>query len=264
MACFALLLSEPLAQAKEAEPSVFDPEAAIAHSQKAVGRVVGEASFLNSAREPVSLTDFRGHPLVINLVFTSCVQSCPVIVQSLARAVDVAQEALEAESFSVITVGFDSADDTPERMRAYARGQGIDQPNWHFLSGDPETLEQLLEDLGFLYFPSPRGFDHLAQTSVLDANGRVYQQVYGANFDPPAVVEPLKSLLFGDLDGLTSLNQIVDRIRLFCTFYDPARDRYSFDYSFFIMLIVGGLSLAGLATVLIRAWLLARPPVHRA
>ncbi len=257
----SLALAAP-ARADEAAPSAFDPEAAIAYSQAAVGRTIGDYAFLDRRGEPVRLAEFRGRPLVVNLVFTACAESCPLIVQSLARAVDVAQDALGPGSFSVVTLGFDSEYDSPERMRAYARGQGVDLPNWRFLSGDAETIDRLLGELGFLYFPSPRGFDHLAQTSVLDAEGRVYQQVYGASFDPPALVEPLKSLMFGDLGALASLEQLVERVRLFCTFYDPKRDRYSFDTSFFIMLTVGGLSLTGLGIVLVRAWL--RAPVRRA
>ena len=143
-------------------------------------------------------------------------------------------------------------------MHDYARGQGVDFDNWHFLSGAEADIERLLEELGFLYFPSPRGFDHLAQTSVLDSEGRVHQQVYGANFEAPALVEPLKSLMFGQAGGLVDMAALVERVRLFCTFYDPARDRDSFDYSFCFALTIGGLSLLGLAVLLIRAWFAAR------
>lgn len=241
--------------AEATQPSVFDPESAIAYSQAAVGRTVGDYLFRDKGGETRRLSDYRGKPLVVNLVFTACVQSCPIVLQTLQRAVDVAQEALGSDSFSVVTIGFDADTDTPERMHDYARDQGISLDNWHFLSGGKADIERLLGELGFLYFPSPRGFDHLAQTSVLDPDGRVHQQVYGANFLPPALVEPLKGLMFGQAGGLVDVASLVERVRLFCTFYDPARDRYSFDYSFFFALTIGGLTLIGLATLLIRAWM---------
>ena len=181
---------------EDAAPSAFDASAAIAHSQAAIGREVGDYSFVEQDGEAVRLAAFRGKPLVVNLVFTACAESCPVVVQTLYRATEVAQAALGADSFSVLTIGFDTVSDTPERMRAYAHSQGVDLPNWWFLSGDHETVDRLVQDLGFIYFPSPRGFDHLAQTSVIDAEGLVYQQVYGSNFEPPALVEPLKQLAF--------------------------------------------------------------------
>ena len=252
----ALAVSQALANpVDDARPSVFDPESAIAYSQAAVGRTVGSYAFQDSEGETQRLSAFRGKPLVVNLVFTACVQSCPLIIQSLHRAVDVAQEALGADTFSVVTIGFDAETDTPTRMHDYARDQGVALDNWHFLSGDQADIRRLLDELGFLYFPSPRGFDHLAQTSVLDAEGRVHQQVYGASFEPPALVEPLKGLMFGRAGDLVDVTALIERVRLFCTFYDPARERYSFDYSFFFALAIGGLSLIGLATLLLRAWL---------
>ncbi len=252
---FTLAVAATLATtaALAAAPSPFEPEAAIAYSQDAIGRELDDLSFRNARGEPVSLSAFRGAPLVVNMVFTACVESCPIIVQTLYSAVEVAQDSLGQDSFAVVTVGFDSDSDTPARMRAFAMSQGVDLPNWHFLSGDAETMQRLVDTLGFLYVPSPRGFDHLAQTSVIDATGRVYRQVYGAEFEVPALVEPLMALVYGDVEA-TFVKQVIDRVRLFCTFYDPASGRYRFDYSIFIGATIGGISLLGFALVLGRAW----------
>ncbi|HSR72733.1 MAG TPA: hypothetical protein VLL72_10170, partial [Kiloniellales bacterium] len=95
---------------------------------------------------------------------------------------------------------------------------------------------------------------HLAQISVIDSQGHVFQQIYGAEFNPPALVEPLKALALRDPGRLASLEGLVDRIRLFCTFYDPTRDRYRLDYSIVIGIVIGALSLGGMASVLLRFW----------
>ena len=250
-----LLLAAPLAARAEAPaPSGFEPEAAIAYSQAAIGRSLDDITLSGPDGETVSLRDLRGKPLIVNMVFTACVRSCPVIVQSLYRAVDVAQETFGTDAFSVVTVGFDAATDSPEQMRAYARTQGVDLPGWRFLSADRATIERLTQTLGFIYFPSPLGFDHLAQTSVIDAEGRVFRQVYGANFAAPAVVEPLKALIFGRDAELTSLSGLVNRVRLLCTLYDPRTGRYSFDYAIFIGFGIAVLTLSGVAFVLLRGW----------
>ena len=112
--------------------------------------------------------------------------------------------------------------------------------------------------MGFIYFASPKGFDHLAQTTVIDAEGRVYRQVYGSDFDPPALVEPLKDLVFERRGNLNSLSGLINRVRLFCTLYDPASQRYRFDYSLFIALTVGFLSLCVIGTILVRGLLQSR------
>jgi protein SCO1/2 len=246
-------------------PAPFDQNAAIAYSQAAIGRPLGDYGFLDTQRRPVRLSDYRGKPLVVNMVFTACTDSCQIVLQTLRKAVDVAQDAVGKDAFSVVTIGFDARDDTPERMRAFARGQGVDLPNWTFLSGDSATIKELVENLGFIYFPSPRGFDHLAQTTVIDAGGRVFRQVYGSQFNAPALTEPLIELVFGRVSSASStLAYLTNRLRLFCTYYDPNRDRYRFDYSIIIGLVVGASSLIGIGTVLVRAWLRARPNARNA
>jgi protein SCO1/2 len=101
------------------EPNPFEEKAALAYSQAAIGRQVGDHRFLDATRAPVSLADFRGKPLVVNLVFTSCSTTCPVIVQSLHRSVRIANGALGPGAFNVVTIGFDTDRDTPEQMQAY-------------------------------------------------------------------------------------------------------------------------------------------------
>lgn len=239
----------------------LDPEAAVARSQAAIGRSLGDYSFLDEGGAVVRLADYRGRPLVVSLVFTACTQSCPLIIERLAKAVEVAREAVGADSFAVLTVGFDSRHDSPERMRAFARAHGVDEPGWRFVSGDRPTVDALAEDLGFLRVASPRGFDHIAQISVIGPDGRVHSQVYGADFEAPALVEPLKVLVLGQATIFTDVAALVRRVKLFCTFFDPRSGRYAVDYSFVISFVIGGLVLLGLAFFLVRVlWTMHQPP----
>jgi protein SCO1 len=254
----AAVLGGGQAAAADARDPRSDPGAALAVSRAAVGRPLSEYVFTNDLNRKVELADLRGKPLVVSLVYTSCADICPVASESLAHAVDVANDLVGKESFNVVTLGFDARNDTPQRMRAFARSHGIERPNWQFLSADAETIDRLAAELGFLFFASPRGFDHLSQTTIVDADGRVYGQVYGADFTPPQLVEPLKDLVFGRGRSSGGWAGLVGQVRLFCTFYDPASGRYRFDYSVFLTAILGGLSLAAVAAVLVRAVLQRR------
>ena len=227
---------------------------ALRSSQAAIGRRLSEHDFLNRNNERVRISDFRGKPLLVSLVYTSCYHSCSVFTRYLGEVVGVAREALGEDAFSVVTIGFDAANDTPARMAQYASGQGITASNWSFLSGDQKTLDALTAELGFTYAASPKGFDHLAQVSVVDAGGRVYRQVYGDRFDPPALVEPLKELVFGTGAEASPVQRWVDNVRLFCTIYDPSTGRYRFDYSIFVAIIIGIVCLASIAVYIVRAW----------
>ncbi len=236
----------------------FVREDALAVSQAAIGRPVGDHRFQSARGATVALSDFRGKPLVISLIYTSCYHICPTTTKHLATVVKKARSALGEDSFNVLTIGFDAANDTPDAMRVFAAQQSVDVPGWEFLSGDQASIDALAADLGFLYFPTPSGFDHLIQASILDADGVVFRQVYGIRFDTPHLIEPLKVLVFGEDGSATLLDQITTRIKLFCTVYDPASDSYVFDYSIFIGLIMG-LLLGGWAVYLVaREWVLTR------
>jgi len=223
-------------------------------SRGALGRLLPDATFTDVAGGKVSLADLKGKPLLLTLIYTSCADVCPTQIQNLYPAVRAAQRALGHDSFNVITIGFDTRADTPERMRTFARQQGVDLPGWKFLSTDESTVERLASAVGFSIFSRAGGFDHLAQVTVVDATGRIYQQVYGAVFDAPLIVEPLKDLVFGRSRAVSSLQDLVDRIRFFCTVYDPGQGRYYFNYSLFIGIAIGMVSFGTVLVLLIREW----------
>jgi len=166
--------------------------------------------------------------------------------------VEKAREALGNKSFSIAILGFDTQNDTPQAMISYAKKQGIKNADWSLLSADSDTINALSKQLGFLFFTSPNGFDHIVQASVIDAESVVYTQVYGEVFETPLLVEPLKDLVLGrPKPGQNFLDELVDKVRFFCTAYDPNRDGYHFDYSLFIGLVIGAfIILSGLIFVL--------------
>jgi protein SCO1/2 len=243
------------APASAASSAKFDEKTALAINQAVLGKPLGDYTFTASDGRMVRLADFRGKPLVISLVYTSCYHICPMTTQHLAQVVRTARAALGDDSFSVLTIGFDTPNDTPAAMRRFALDQGVDMPHWRFLSADAATMAGLTKDLGFIANRAPHGFDHLIVASVIDPQGRVYRQVYGMNFDTPLLVEPLKELVFGAPVAPSLLTHLGNRIRLFCTVYDPTTDRYRFDYSIFMGIIIGFSIIATVSFLVIREWL---------
>ncbi|MCK4834089.1 MAG: SCO family protein [Gammaproteobacteria bacterium] len=225
----------------------FDYDVALKTSQSAIGKQLVNHKFTNANGEPVSLEDFRGKPLVLSMVYTSCYQICPMTTRHLSRVVEKARDAMGEDSFSVVVIGFDTAVDTPEAMQYFANKQGISDKNWNLLSINEEDLEALVEDLGFLYYPTSSGFDHLIQATVIDADGKVYRQVYGQVFDTPLLVDPLLELVLGRPQPEQSLLSVLNnKIKLFCTVYDPRSDGYYYNYSFFVEIFVGITVIVGI------------------
>ena len=230
----------------------YDADRALQISQTALGNRLQDLKFYDSQGRPVSLSKYQGRPLLISMIFTSCHHVCPAITRHLATAVEAAREMLEGDSFQVITVGFDTAVDTPDAMRMFAARQSVDDPNWDFLSASADTVASLVENIGFVYFPSPRGFDHINQVTLVDRDGVVYRQVYGAAFELPWLIEPLKELVFNrPQPGSHLLSDLVGRVKLFCTVYDPNTGRYKFDYSLFV-----GIGVGAVIVLAVAIWLL--------
>ena len=240
--------------------AALDARDAVAHSQRAIGRPVGDHALTTADGRAIRLSDFRGRPLVVSFVYTGCFAVCPTTTKFLADAVGAARRALGDDSFRVLTVGFNLPFDSPSAMRDFARKQGIDDARWTFASPSPDALDAFAADVGFRWAPTAGGFYHLAQATILDANGRVFRQVYGDRFELPMLVAPLRELALGTPAPRDDLASLFDRVKLLCTVYDPRAGRYRLDYALFFELFTG-LTFA-IATI---AWLFAasRRPAPR-
>lgn len=191
------------------------------------------------------LSDFRGRPLLVSFVYTGCTQVCPAATAFLIDAVGEAQRALGKDAFNVLTIGFNLPFDSPQAMRVFARTQSIDRPGWTAASPDAGDVAQLTRDFGFSYAATAAGFDHIAQVTIVDGSGRIAGQVYGDSFALPMLIGPLKALVSGTpLPEQSGLAAIVERVRLWCTVYDPRSGRYRLDYGL-VFELVAGISVLG-------------------
>ncbi|MGH6719669.1 MAG: SCO family protein [Alphaproteobacteria bacterium] len=220
-----------------------DAGLALAASQAAIGRVVDDLEFRDGMGARFRLADLRGRPVILSPIYTSCGHTCPLLTATLARAVQAAEDVVGPGRFTVLTVGFDVANDTPARMAAYGRRHGAGFADWRFVTAETAAIAGLLDDIGLVVRPVAGGFDHVAQVTLIDGQGRVVRQVYGDDFQPPAVVDPLLDLVLRGSAQASFVAGLIDRVTLFCTVYDPATGAYRFDYALFVELAVGGLSI---------------------
>ncbi len=231
----------------------YDSDTALKFSQAAIGRKLDGYQFRDRRGRAVSLADYRGKPLMISMIYTSCFHICPTTTKNLARAVETVRSAVGADAFRVVTIGFDALHDTPERMRGFARQQGVNSAkNWTFLSADKAVIARLSADIGFLFTPSSKGFDHLIQTTIVDGKGEIYRQIYGMEADPALLAEAMKELVFGLAPATLSLSSLVSRVRLFCTTYDPSSGTYKLNYGMLFGMFIGVLIAAATGILLVR------------
>ena len=231
----------PLCAAAQETPAL-DRAEAFSASQAALGRVPGDQTLLNRDGQPVQLASLRGKPLLVSFIYTGCFQVCPANTRALDEAVAVLQERFGADAFRVASIGFNQPDESPQALKAFAVQHRIQRANWDFLSAPAPVVPQLTRDFGFRYAATPAGFDHVLQVSLIDAQGRLVRQVYG---ERPAAVElgeAMQQVLAGQpVPPESALTQLVERIRILCTVYDPETGSYRVSYAL-AWEIAGGLT----------------------
>lgn len=241
--CLALGLLLPYSsQASSSSDMGLDRDQALRTSQAVVGRTIGDHTLLDREGRPVRLSSYRGKPLLVSFIYTGCFQVCPTTTRSLQETVQGLQKVFGPNQFNVVSIGFNQPDDSPQALKAFAAQYQIDQPSWEFLSPSMKTVADIAKDFGFVYAATPAGFDHVLQVSLLDADGRIVRQIYGESIKPAEIGEPIKLLLSGaPVEPATMLDNLMDRVRILCTVYDPKTGSYRVDYTLPIQ-IAGGVT----------------------
>jgi len=249
----ALLLATLPALAPAQEK--LDSEIAFEESQAAIGNLTGDHVLTDHNGAPLALADLRGRPLVVSLVFTACATVCPLTTDNLREQILRARETFGEGRIAVLTFGFDASGDTPEQLTGFAgthKLKGI--PDWYVASADADTTAAFLDELGFSVRAAAGGFDHVTQTTILDAEGRVYRQIYGENFPLQVLMQPLKELVFGTATLSVNPRDLWNRISFICTVYNPLTGAYRFDYAIFSGILFGALSLFLTGLFIYRLW----------
>ena len=141
------------------------------------------------------LSSLRGKPIVAAMGYTSCKDICPAIVVDMLWI----EKHLKPESAARVRFAFfsfDSQVDTPERLKLYAQGHGIEPERWTLFNGDEDAVRDLAAALGVHYRADEQGgYDHSAVISLLDAEGNITFQQIGAQASSKELLDQLEALL---------------------------------------------------------------------
>lgn len=139
------------------------------------------------------LSELRGRPTVITMIYGSCNTACPVLVND-ARRVDRAARK-RGKDLQVVVVSFDPLRDTPERLSEYADNHGANSNDWRFLHGSAGDIRTLAALLGVRYRDNGDGsFDHSNLVTLLDAEGRIAGRIEGLAQPVDPIVDALERL----------------------------------------------------------------------
>ncbi|MCV0398200.1 MAG: SCO family protein [Rhizobiaceae bacterium] len=137
----------------------------------------------------VRLSDFSDKVVVLNFVFASCTDVCPLHSDLVARVQAMVNDTPMRDLVQFLTVTTDPAADTPEVMNGYGEAHGLDPHNWTFLTtrkGQAEdATRKLSEEYNVRFEPLEGGQQmHGVVTHVIDRGGRFAAKFHGLKFDP--------------------------------------------------------------------------------
>ena len=245
--------------------AALDQSVSLRDSQAAVGRVIGDYTLQDREGRAVRLSSYRGKPLLVSFIYTGCFQICPTTTRALQQAAAVARDALGDVRFNVISIGFNQPADSPQALKSFAAQYGINSPNWEFLSPPAAIVPDLARDFGFGFVATAAGFDHLLQVSVVDAEGRIYRQIYGEDYSADYLTEPLRQLITGSpVADATSLYAILEQVRILCSVYDPRTGKYRVSYAIVLEIAGGATFLLWIIWFFVNEWLKRRRSARRA
>ena len=143
----------------------------------------------------IELSDLKGKPLVMVMIYTSCKAACPRLVADM-RNIEKQIPENKKEELQYVLVSIDPATDTPEQLKAFAIENQLDGEQWTFLQGSLSGVREFANVLAVKYKQiSPMDFSHSNIISVFDANGELVHQQEGLGVDNKETIANIMELI---------------------------------------------------------------------
>jgi protein SCO1/2 len=109
------------------------------------------------------LADYRGRPVILTFMYSTCRDTCPLTAQQIRLALDQLHADVPALAVSV-----DPANDTPLNAKRFLARQSL-TGRMRFLLGDRAQLAPIWKS--YFIQPQGKGFDHSAYVLLIDRRG---------------------------------------------------------------------------------------------
>ncbi len=149
----------------------------------AIGQTVPDFTLIDQTRRRVSLSEFKGKVIGVNFISTSCVlpQFCYRVANHFGVVRDRFKDRM-GRDLVLLTVTFDPARDTPEKLAEYARQWKADPKTWHFLTGNAPDVEHVCGMFGVDFFADEGLMSHSVRTAVIDRRGVMVANIEGNRY----------------------------------------------------------------------------------
>lgn len=163
----------------------------------AVGRVRRAPDFvlIDQDNQRFESAQLRGKVVVLNFIFTSCTDVCPIFTANLA-ALQRKLNPRYAAQLQFVSVTTDPEVDSAKVLKAYARRYRADFKNWAFLTGSEAQLRQVWNGFSVRVIRKGRGLvQHTSLTSIIDRDGSRRHDYFGEKWSANDLERDLLTLL---------------------------------------------------------------------
>lgn len=140
----------------------------------------------------IELKQLRGKVLVMVMIYTSCKAACPRLVADMRNIEKKIPKEFQ-DKVQYILVSIDPETDTPERLKAFAIENQMNNDQWMFLRSNEEQTREFSAVLAVNYKKiSPIDFSHSNIISVFNAEGELAFQQEGLEVNNEKTVLKIK------------------------------------------------------------------------
>jgi protein SCO1 len=127
----------------------------------------------NGAR--LSLGDYRGKPLLVTFIFTTCPTLCGAVGDAFQRVLALPRQRDAVAAPELLSISFDLARDGPRELNAYAARHGAAVPRWRVaVPVAASGLQALIKAFGVVAIADGLGgFTHNAAIYLVDRHARL-------------------------------------------------------------------------------------------
>jgi protein SCO1 len=132
-------------------------------------------SFVDDRGETVHLSDWRGKPMILTMEHSTCRFSCSISISKLKTIQALADQKKIQIDFMIISI--DPRNDTPETWRQFRKSREEERSNWHLLTGNEATTNQVANMMGIKYWYMDEHVLHDFKILRLNANGEIEKTI---------------------------------------------------------------------------------------
>ena len=126
---------------------------------------------ISSTGNGFSIRDLNGKLVLVNFMFTSCGDICPIQTSTLKQVMLTLGQA-ELNNLVFLSISIDPTRDLPEELARYKRSHNIDTDSWIFSTGTETSIETLTSAFD-ASSDNDDVLNHRARYYLLDRSGRL-------------------------------------------------------------------------------------------